>query len=87
MQCFTNDLEALIFVRKVKRLSVSGVKLKMSTFFFTSMLDLARYCITLEYLGLFLTFQYVKAKFCAMIGVFAIQCRPLEMRKSSETLK
>ena len=87
MQCFTNDLEALIFLRKVKRLSICGAKLKMSTFFFTNMLDLVRYCITLKYLGLFLTFQYVKAKFCAMVGVFAIQCRPLEMIKSSETLK
>lgn len=69
------------YVRNVKRLSVSGVKLKMSTFFFTNMLDLIR-CV----LGLFLTLQYVKAKFCAMIGVFAIQCR-LEIMNSFETLK
>ena len=57
----------------------------MSTFFFTNMLDTVLYYTRV--LGFVSYFQYVKTKLCAMIGVFATQCRPLEMMKSSETLK
>ena len=57
----------------------------MSTFFFTNMLDMVLHYTRV--LGFVSYFQYVKTKLCAMIGVFATQCRPLEMMKSSETLK
>jgi hypothetical protein len=87
MQSFTNDLEALIFCEKSEEVISKWGQAEDVYLFLHEHAWFGTVLYYTRVLGFVSYFQYVKTKLCAMIGVFTIQCRPLEMMKSSETLK